>query len=241
MQTKSWRAFFSSKSRRVLIGCISMALVLTAAIGGSLAWLMDETNQVVNTFTYGDVAITLEETKTNENGEPVDATGAVIPDGSTTQPVKTTTGNEYKMVPGKTFLKDPAITVEQGSESCWVFVELVENGSATVDGTAYNFDNYLTYEMADGWTALPNANGVYYRLAETDPDADQVFPVLKGNQIAVQGAVTKDMLHALDAAGAEDVKLAITGYAVQYLGFEVENNDTAAAAQKAWEAAKPQP
>ena len=65
-----------------------------------------------------------------------------------------TTGETYKMVPGNTLGKDPKVTVKAGSEACWLFVK--------VDKSA-NFDTFMTYAIADGWTALSGVDGVYYR------------------------------------------------------------------------------
>ncbi len=77
-----------------------LALVLLAggAIGGTIAWLTDETGDVVNTFTVGNVDIDLAETTT-----------------------------EYKMIPGNEIDKDPTVTVGDSSEPCWLFVKVVES------------------------------------------------------------------------------------------------------------------
>ena len=66
----------------------------------------------------------------------------------------TETEEEYKMVPGYTIHKDPKTTVVKGSEECYLFVKVEKSA---------NFDSYMTYEMADGWTALEGVEGVYYR------------------------------------------------------------------------------
>lgn len=75
---------------------LSGALLLGCTVGGTLAWLTDESDPVTNTFTVGDVQIALEET----------------------------TGNQYKMTPGVTLPKDPTVTVKAGSEDCYVFVKV---------------------------------------------------------------------------------------------------------------------
>ena len=58
--------------KKIFVPVVAAALALCCAIGGTLAWLTDKTDPVVNTFTVGNVDITLAET----------------------------TGQEYKMVPG---------------------------------------------------------------------------------------------------------------------------------------------
>lgn len=79
---------------------VSLLLVLALSIGGTIAWLTDKTDPVVNTFTVGDINITLAETKTN-----------------------------FKMVPGNTIEKDPKVTVKAGSEACWLFVKVEKSNN----------------------------------------------------------------------------------------------------------------
>lgn len=73
-----------------------------------------------------------------------------------------------------------------------------------------NFDTFMTYEMAEGWTALPGNDGVYYREVAA-ATADTTFEVLKGNQVTV-----KDRSHqsADDALTADTYPtLTVTAYA----------------------------
>ena len=57
---------------------------------------MAVSNPVENTFTVGNVQITLTET----------------------------TGDQYKMIPGVAVDKDPTVTVKAGSDACWLFVKI---------------------------------------------------------------------------------------------------------------------
>lgn len=92
-----------------------------------------------------------------------------------------TTGSNYKMIPGWTITKDPKVTVVEGSEACWLFVK-VEKST--------NFDTFMEYEMADGWTQLQGVTGVYYRKFGT-ADIGNTYSVLKGDQVAVKDTVKK--------------------------------------------------
>lgn len=129
----------------------------------------------------------------------------------------TETEEEYKMVPGYTIHKDPKTTVVKGSEECYLFVKVEKSA---------NFDSFMTYEMADGWTALEVVEGVYYREVRT-ADMGTEFSVLKDDQVTVKGEVTKEMM-----AEAEKNKptLTITAYASQ---LYKNNTDTFTAAE-AW-------
>lgn len=83
---------------------LSAALIVCATVAGTLAWLTDKTEPVVNTFTVGDINITLTE---SEN-------------------------LDLKMVPGQSIKKDPKVTVKAGSEACWLFVKV--DKSVNFDG-----------------------------------------------------------------------------------------------------------
>lgn len=126
----------------------------------------------------------------------------------------TETTTNYKMVPGNTISKDPKVTVKANSEACWLFVK-VEKSS--------NFDNFMTYEMADGWTALPGVAGVYYREVAATTTATE-FSVLKDNSVLVKNTVTKADLNALTQNTFPT--LTFTAYAVQ--------KDNVADAATAW-------
>lgn len=191
------------KGYKVLALVLAVVLVLGAVIGTTVAWLITNTTPVVNTFTYGDINITLEETDTGLDEDNDKKT------------------NQYQMVPGKEIDKDPKVTVLKNSEDCWLFVKLEKSS---------NFDEFMTYAIADGWTELDATKypGIYYReVAMSDNDAE--FTVLKDNKVTVKTDVTKDMFNKLDADANNKIypQLKVTAYAVQKAGV-----DTPAAA---WE------
>lgn len=180
-------------SKKGLIAILAAVVMLTGMIGGTIAWLIAQTESVVNTFTYGDINIKLEETDTNDGDNNANT-------------------NEYKMMPGQDITKDPVLTVIKGSEDCYLFVKLDKSTDA-------KFDDFMTFEVADGWTALDNVAGVYYReVAAADvADADKAFGVIKDNTVSVKETVTKGMLNAL--TDTTFPKLTVTGYAVQKAGM----------------------
>lgn len=209
---------------RVLVLLLACILTYTIAVEGTLAWLIDHSETVTNTFTYGDVNIDLEEsdTKRDDDGNP--------------------DTNEYVMMPGETINKDPKLTVFADSKACWLYVKMEKSD---------NFDDFMEYEMSDGWIQLKDANGVdiegvfYRQVPEGNGTDDMPFEVIKNDTVYVKESVTKEMLNALDPEG-EDAKyptLTVVGYAVQYSGFEPEISEGAteptseqidAAAAKAW-------
>ena len=80
---------------KTLVLALAVMLIVGATIGGTIAWLTDKTDAVTNTFTVGDINITLNETK-----------------------------SDFKMVPGNVIDKDPVVTVVDGSEDCYLFVKI---------------------------------------------------------------------------------------------------------------------
>lgn len=175
-------------SSRAFVVLLALVLILGVAAGSTVAWLVAKTDPVVNTFTYGDINITLTETKP--------------------------ANQQAKIIPGVDIEKDPKVTVVGGSEDCYLFVKVVEEGTF-VSGK-------VTYSVDTGWT---QGNGtdipadVYYRVV-TASDTNQVFNVLKDNKVIVSSDLTKAEIENLD-----DATLTFTAYAVQKDGI-----DTAAAA-----------
>lgn len=126
-----------------------------------------------------------------------------------------------KMVPGSTIAKDPTVTVKAGSEACYVFVKI--EASTTLD-------TYITYTVAEGWTALGSESGVYYRECAATAD-DVSYAVLANNQVTVKDSVTKKQMDALSATDAVAPTLTFTAYAVQ--------SENVADAAAAWKIANP--
>lgn len=196
----AWLAAHGSK--RMLLMILATTVALSSAAGGTLAWLIDQTPEVTNTFTYGDINITLTETDNLLDGD------------------NDPTTNEYRMTPGASIEKDPVVTVQADSEDCWLFVKLEKSE---------HFDSFLSYEMAAGWTALAGQEDVFYRTVDR-ANTEQAFPVLRDNQISVLTSVTKAMLNDLDANGASNYpKLTLTAYAVQR-DLSIDGIDEASAA-----------
>lgn len=142
------------------------------------------------------------------------------------------TSNEkmFKMIPGYEIEKDPKAWVVSGSEDCYLFVKLEKSG---------NFDQFLTYQMAEGWEQVPGETNVYFREVTSsqmseDNGETHAFPVLADNKVTVSGDITKAQMNALDA-GAAKPTLTITAYASQ-LHKNATDKFTAA---EAWANVKP--
>lgn len=137
------------------------------------------------------------------------AESAPVVNTFTTSDIKvelTETPETYKMIPGYTIHKDPQAKVLAGSEECFLFVKLDKSA---------NFDNFLTYEMANDWTKLEGVTDtVYYREVLT-ADIGTAYSVLKNDQVTVKGDVTKEQMNDMDAGKIAKPTLTITAYASQ--------------------------
>ncbi len=155
-----------SVSSRAFIALLALVLVIGCVAGGTVAWLVAKTDPVVNTFTYGNIDITLTET----------------------------TGTSYKIIPGTDITKNPKVTVKGGSEACWLFVKVEEVGAIstiTTDPVHYAIDTgWAQLKDKDG----KDVSGVYYRLVDA-VDNDTAFNVLKDNKIIVSGELTKETIN----------------------------------------------
>ena len=87
-----------------------LVMIFGISVGGTIAYLTDK-EAVTNTFTVGNVKIKLTETKI-ENGV---VTNDRI-QGSATE----TIGNQYHLLPGLSYKKDPMVTILEGSEESYI-------------------------------------------------------------------------------------------------------------------------
>ncbi|MBE5781540.1 MAG: hypothetical protein E7328_06970 [Clostridiales bacterium] len=126
---------------------------------------------------------------------------------------------EFQMIPGHTIEKDPKVTVVEGSEDCWLFVKVKESA---------NLDDYISYEIAEGWEPVAGTTDVYARKV-LKTDAVKAFSVLKDDKVTVNPGVTKQMMDALKDGNLPE--LSFTAYACQYM----KDNNNAFTAAEAWE------
>ena len=103
---------------KALLLTLCAVLLVAASVLGTMAYLTS-TDEVNNTFTVGSVAITLDEAEVDENGTPVEGAARVK-------------SNEYKLMPGHTYTKDPTVTVEKGSESSYVRMKVTFNNASQI-------------------------------------------------------------------------------------------------------------
>ncbi len=180
------------KTKKRVFGLAMAAVLLVGAtVLGTMAYLTDS-DQVTNTFTVGNVSISMDEAK-------VDTDGVIVEGADRVQE------NSYKLMPGHTYVKDPTVVVSDDSEDCYIFVD-ISNGIADIEDA----NNTIAAQIeANGWTALEGHSGIYYKEASA---GDQLVVF---NSFTVSGSVDADTL-----AAYSESEITIVAYAVQMDGFE---------------------
>lgn len=199
---------------KALLLTLCAVLLVTASVMGTMAYLTS-TDGVKNTFTVGNVAITLDETDVDDSTPNADRDKA----------------NSYKLMPGHEYTKDPIVHVASTSEDCYLFVKVANEISAIEDST-----NTVASQMAaKGWKAVDGQTGVYVYIG-TATGATYPLAVTAGSNITVfekikvAGTVDNTTL-----ASYANKTITVNAYAVQKDGFE---GNTAA---QIWAAAFPTP
>lgn len=194
--------------KKALLTVLCAVMLVVGSVVGTYAYLTD-TKSVENTFTVGNVAITLDEKDV---------------DNSTTGQDRDT-ANAYKLQPAVTYEKDPTVHVQPGSEKCYVFVK-VNNGISAYESAHVNADSakgikeYKTIAKQiedNGWTSVAGEAGVYYKTVEA----------IASNGRAQDLEVFKEFRIANDANNVSgwatigtDNNIVVTAYAIQFAGFE---------------------
>ena len=198
--------------KKKLMTVLALVLVIAMSVAGTYAYLTS-TDTVKNTFTVGDVQIKLDEAKANA-------------DGSLVQGAARVKANEYKLLPGHKYAKDPMVTVLAGSESSYVKMTVTFSNAAELDaifdpngatltnifngydstnwiykGNTKNADNTRTYEF-------------WYKETVAAPDADVALDALF-DSITVPGTITNAQL-----ATIEGMTITVNAYAIQADGFK---------------------
>lgn len=212
------------KSRaKVLILVLCAVLLVTGTVMGTLAYLTDR-QEVVNTFTVGDVEIKVDETDVTPDGEPIEGADRVE-------------GNEYHLIPGQSYVKDPTMTVVKGSEESYVrmmvtinciselraifgqgflphdFIEGKDSNIWVYENTVENGDNTVTYEFR------------YYKTVDAFEATEDIVLEPLFTKFTIPGEMTGEEL-----ATIADLEIRVEGHAIQVLSF-----DTADAAWAAFD------
>ena len=207
--------------KKLLIMSVAMVLVCAFAVGMTIAYLTS-TDEVVNTFTVGNVQIQLDEAAAN-------------PDGSLIEGAPRVKANSYKLIPGHTYTKDPTVTVLSGSESSYIKMTVTFSKSRELDAIfaptgadltsifkGYDSTNWICKGNTEDASANTRTYEFWYKETVAAPTADVALDALF-DSITVPGTITNDQL-----ATIQGMTITVNAYAIQADGF--------ANADAAWEA-----
>ena len=185
------------RARRVALTLCLIVATMLVSVGGTIAWLTATSGTVTNTFTTGDINITLEEYAYDAESNSLDKTVANA----------VTAISDYKVYPGAELPKEPFVTVTAGSEPCYVFV-CVENNLKLDNGTGVATIAYNSKWVKVGGT---DDKAVYKYTEEVDAlnAAVQLDSVFTKVTIATE-SVTKANISQL-----KDDTIVINAYAHQ--------------------------
>lgn len=200
------------KKTKFLISMLSVILILAVALVGTLAYLTDR-EKVVNTFTVGDVNIKLDEAVVDQNGVAVGTD-------------RTEEGNKYHLIPGQSYVKDPTLTVLEGSEESYVRVLVTINcykELTNILGTPFlpqyfvsGWDNgiWVSTEVIDTDAAANTATYEFrYYTAVNAKESDITLEPLF-TEITVPTNLSGDQLETI-----KDLEISVIGHAIQKAGF----------------------
>ena len=189
------------KKRKTMIAAIVLLLVFI--VGRAIAYFTD-TDTATNTFTIGNVDITLSEpnwstTDSNSNGTPDAAEG---------------------LVPGQTVSKDPTVTVASTSKDAYVFVKV------QVPCKADNSAELFTYTLNSGWAVVTGyngtcTNGVAEKVYAYEGSTAGTLQSLSANGTATLfNSVTLENITGSEASAISNAaSMPVTAYAIQADGL----------------------
>ena len=179
-------------STKVFVLLLAAVLLLGCTIGGTVAFLMYKTDPVINTFSPSNIQIELTESE----------------------------GTPYKLIPGKTYTKDPVVSVLDTTDvDCYLFVKIEEKNWT-------KFQQYVP--NTDGWTRVPGVTDVVFSRVVKTTDPVKSWNLLLGDTEYPNGYVKiSPDLTLTEMAEAAKAELIFTAYAIQLEGF--------ATAEAAWE------
>lgn len=157
---------------------VSLLLVLALSVGGTIAYLTAQTDAITNTFTIGNIQITLKEMVKDASDNEVEAT--------------TNAQKAFTVVPGGSDFKKPIITVQAKSEDCWLYAYVENNVQVNVNSVP---TTVATLDIGSDWKVVAtDGNKTLYRYTESAvayDAADQNFTVF--TTVSYNGElITKD-------------------------------------------------
>lgn len=210
------------KLKKILTLACCAVLLVCISVGATVAYLTS-TDEVVNTFSVGNVQIKLDEAQANLDG-------TLVPNAERVK------ANSYKLLPGHTYNKDPMVTVLNGSESSYVKMTVTFSNADQLDaifaaaGGANMTSIFNGYDSAN-WLDKGNTKDAskntrtyefWYKAPVAALNGDVPLDALF-DSITVPGTITNEQLATIN-----NMTITVNAYAIQADGFST--------AEQAWAA-----
>ena len=210
---------FSAKKKLIiaLVAVVGVIAIAVSSVFATVAYLTFS-SAVSNTFTIGNIGITMDEGKVNSDGQHED--------GGVTR----VDGNSYHLIPGKSYDKDPVIHVHADSEDSYIFV-VVRNDIKDIAADTAECPTIHDQMLKNGWALYGQVStGPVYvyvgedcsGLADDGKYNASIYPVQAVHENTDYPIFSKfyldknceDKLHLYGGA-----KVTVTAYAIQDDGF----------------------
>lgn len=195
----------------VLCGIFIFSTIIVFKVNLSYAFLKD-VKEIKNTYTVGNINITLDESNVSELGLVIDE--------------KRVIQNYYHLIPGYTYVKDPIVTILNGSVDSYVRILItIDEISILKEIYGENFTlNYLYNNFNPNWiysgeTIIDDTITYEYRYQtivnglNEDKKLEPLF-----DSFTIKNDLTKEQLINLS-----NLEIKITAQAIQSTGFQDEN------------------
>lgn len=209
--------------KRTLITVLAMLLVCVLSVSATLAYLFKQSETVTNTFSVGNVDISLDEADVDDSTSGKDRD----------------TENKYKLTSGATLAKDPTVHVSRYSEEAYIFVKVVVTDAVKNVLVDDSETGSIASQMAPNWTLLDGEDNVYYYKntvsglkSDGTAGANEVDLVVF-NTISVKKSATGAQLAQAAVAGQS---ISVTAYAIQADTIKDASKSHAVNASVAWSA-----
>lgn len=208
------------RSPRVFTALIALVLTLCCAAGGTIAWLTYTPDPVTGTFVVGNIGITLSDTKNVLKTETANTSAAT---------------NTVTYVPGETIDVEPIVSVNAGSEACFLFIHIKEenNTFGTANQKVIPWELWTPDEDKGGaWNEVTGHTGYYYREVAKRGENAATYRIFKTSKLTVNCNLAASDIATINSGTYPTIT--ITAAAVQKENIPDSNENGAIDWPDAW-------
>ena len=207
------------KKKSILLTLTAVVLAMAIGVGGTIAYFTSTTDDVKNTFTVGNVAITLDEAKVEY------ANDAWTANNDVDRVQENTYENVY---PGAHLPKDPTIHVSAGSQQAYAAMKVVISDAdawlalAKSHASLNDLENVFEGYVEENWTKIAfnhdtEANTLTYVYMWEQGKVSAGDDLCLFTAMNIPAELSSDEIKTIDG-----FTVTATGYAVQAQGVKAE-------------------